>query len=405
MSPFLFASFQTPAIDLRQAPAVVETHRLQLTPVLDGRLAEEEWDELGASGLAKTYLQWEPGAIHVAVAGEGTTNRDLLVSLDGAGDGWLVGKDNLEARIGMRDGKPFVKLRLLDATRVAGPVYRDIPNLEAACVAAIGPDGTIEATIGDPGLGLLPKTDGPISARLDVVPSDTPPPAPYEPRTLTPLTLGDVRDAGLPSGLKVKVDYNDIATVPGETATVRFGVSGAPLPRRVAIRSEGLAREATSAMETPFPASGKRGASVTYRTPVLPGATLGYRIARATITGADDVASIVQASYRIAPPADVRLNDPRLGPSDRDRSVKVGFTVFGNSRGRQGGEVTIFAPPEYRVLNGDEKQRVRLYEPRRGLLKSFGLLIPANSLGVVPIRFALTMEGKTFEIVRYLTID
>ena len=332
--------------------------------------------------------------------------QDLLVSVDPGGDGWLVGRDNLQARIGVRDGKPVIDIELLDATNVTGPTYRSIAGMAAASRVAIGPDGTIEASIVDPGLGLLPTKPGKLAVRIDPIAPEIPTPAANVPRTLTGLTLVDERDAGFPSGFKVKTDFNDIATIPGETATVRFAFSGTPMPKRVALRTEGLGREATSAMELPFPESRKGVARVEYKTRVQPDATLGYRVARATLTGADGVPSVVQASFRVAPLADVVLNDTTLKPSTQDRSIKVGFTVFGNSSKRLSGHTTIsVAGGGYRVLNGDESQKVGLFEPRRGLPRSFGLFVPANARGTVPIRFGMEIGGKKFEIVRYLTID
>lgn len=404
MSPLLLLALQAPApLDLRTAPVVAEPTRIELTPKLDGKIEDEEWDAFGTSGDVKTYLQWEPGALHVA--GATAAGRDLLVSIDPGGDGWLVGANNLEARIGLRDGKPFVKLRVLDATNVAGPTYREIPDLEAASSAVVGPDGTIEATIGDPGLGLLPLKGGKLAVRIDAIPSAEPSPAANEPRALAPLVLADDRAAALPTGLSVKTDFNDIAAVPGETAQVRFTFTGTPLPRRIALRTEGLGREATSAVELPFPSAGKHGTSVEYKTGVAPDASLGYRIARATLTGGDGVPSVVQASYRIAPLADIVINDTHLKSSAQDRSLKVGFLVFGNSSRRLSGRATITVPGGYRVLNGDETQKITLFEPRRGLPKSFGLFVPANSKGTVPVRVAMELNGKKFDVVRYVTID
>lgn len=408
MSPLLLFAFQTPvpapvALDLRQAPAVAEPTRIELTPRLDGKIEDEEWDALGASGDVKTYLQWEPGALHVA--GAAMAGKDLLVSVDPGGDGWLVGSDNLEARIGVKDGKPFVRLRILDATNVAGPTYREIPGMEAASAVAVGPDGTIEATIGDPGLGLLPLKGAKLAIRVDAIPSGDPALAANEPRALTPLLLADTRSAALPTGLGVKTDFNDIPAVPGETAQVRFAFTGAPMPKRIALRTEGLGREATSATELPFPSAGKRGVSVEYKTGIAPDASLGYRVTRATLTGSDGVPSVVQASYRIAPLVDIVLNEPHLKPSAQDRSLKIGYTAFGNSSRRLSGRATISVPGGYRILNGEESQKITLFEPRRGLPKSFGLFIPANARGTVPIRFAMEINGKKLEAVRYVTID
>ena len=403
MSPLLLLALQSPPSDLRQPPVVAETTRIELTPKLDGKIEDEEWDALETSGETKTYLQWEPGEIHVAAAA--AAGKDLLVSIDPGADGWLVGRDNLEARIGVREGKPFVKLRILDATNVAGPSYREIANLEAASRVAVGEDGTIEATIRDPGLGLLPTKPGRLAVRVDPIDAASPTLAPNEPRILTALTLADSRSDALPTGLKVKTDFNDIATVPGETATVRFAFTGGPMPKRAALRSEGLAREATSATELPFPADGKRGASLEYKTRVQPDASLGYRVARATLTGADGVPSVVQASYRIAPPVDIDLNETTLRASAQDRSIRVGYVAYGNSSRRLSAKASISVEGGFRILNGDESQKLALFEPRRGLPRSFGLFVPANSRGTLPIHFAVEADGKRFEIVKYLTIE
>ena len=403
MSPLLLLALQAPALDLRQAPVVPATTRIQLTPRLDGKIDDEEWDAFTEAEGVKTYLQWEPGALHVAASG--AMGKDILVSIDTNGDGWLVGKDNLEARIGQRDGKPFVRLVLLDATNVAGPTYREIPNLGVASTVVVGADGTLEATLGDPGLGLIAPKAGRLAVRVDLVPADAPAIPANEPRALATLSLGDWRAVALPSGLKAKVDFNDIATVPGENVALRFGFTGGPAPKRIAMRTEGLGREATGSSEQPFPEMGGKGASVEYKTGVQKDAMIGYRLARATVTGADGVPGVVQASYRIAPLADIRLNDPTLKPSDKDRALRVGFTVLGNSRERMAGRTTISVPGSFRILNGGDTQKIALFEPRRGLPKSFGLLVPANARGVVPITFAMELEGKKFEVVRYVTID
>lgn len=409
MSPLFLLLFQdptpapTPALDLRQAPVVAEVERIQLTPKIDGKIDEEEWDPLGSSGDAKTYFQWEPGAIHVAATG--AVGKDLLVSVDPGGDGWLVGSNNLEVRIGLRDGKPVVKLRLLDATNVAGPTYRDIPNVEIASSAMISPDGTIEATIVDPGLGLLPLKGGKFAARVDVIATDAPSVGANEPRMLAPLKLDQERAAALPGGLKTKIDFNDIPVVPGDGLSIRFSFNGEPMPKRIALRTEGLGREATSASEMPFVDNGKKSARIDYKTQVQPGATLGYRIARATLTDADGVPSIVQASYRISAPADVELRETRLRKSDKDRSLKMGYTIFGNARRLQEGKVSISVPEGFRILNGDDEQNLKRFEPRLGLPKSFGLFVPANSTGTVPIKFAFELDKKKFEVVRYVTVD
>jgi hypothetical protein len=408
MSPLLLLVLQQPTtpatpVDLRQAPVVAETNRIRLTPRIDGKIEEEEWDALGTSGETKTYLQWEPGVLHIAASG--AMGKDLLVSIDPGSDGWLVGKNNLEARIGLRDGKPTIKLRILDATNVSGPTYREIDNLEAPSKVAIGEDGTIEVSIVDPGLDLLPEKGGKLSARIDVVASDTPALLANEPRSLTQLDLQTFRAAALPAGLKAKADFTDVPVVPGGDLNLRFGFTGDAMPKRIAMRSEGFAKDVSSAFEIPFPTNGKKGVNVEYKTKIQSEALPGYRIARASITGADGIPAILQASFRIAPPLDIELKDTHLKISDKDRSIKVGFQARGNSRRRLAADAVISAPTPYRILNGDDTQKILLAEPRLPLSKSFGLFIPTGSKGTVPVTFTMTIGKNKVEVVKYITID
>lgn len=415
MVPLLLLHFQEPTtpapapttppavVDLRQAPTIAEPTRLKLTPVLDGKLAEEEWDPFGESNGSKTFLQWEPRVLYVAATA--TTGKDLVVSIDPDSDGWLVGKNNLEARVTVKDGKPVVTVHFLDATNVAGPVWREVPGLSEASKAAIGTDGTIELAIVDPGLDLLPKKEGKLAARVDLVPTGSTFGEPNALRALAPLKAEDVRATALPSGLKAKVDGNERSAIPGEEAQIHFEFEGAPLPRRFAVRTEGLGRDATNANEVPLPAKAKESIGLDYRTGIAQDAPIGYRIARATITGADGVAAIVQASYRFAPLIDLELNDNRLKVSDKDRSVHLGFVAIGNTNRRVDGNVTITAPQNFRIPNGDDTQRLYLAEPRLPLRKGFDLFIPANATGVFPIVFSAKFGKQTVETVRYIVIE
>src|SRR5579862_6909494 len=61
------------------APTVVETQRIELTPKIDGKIDDEEWDPFSTSGPVKTYFQWEPGVIYAAATGP--AGQDMLVSL------------------------------------------------------------------------------------------------------------------------------------------------------------------------------------------------------------------------------------------------------------------------------------------------------------------------------------
>src|SRR4051794_27770199 len=92
------------------AQAVAESNRIAVTPKINGKLDEEEWDPLASDAATKTFFQWEPGRLHAAAAVP--NGEDMVVSIDARGNGWLIGSDNLEIRVGSKDGKTTFAARL-----------------------------------------------------------------------------------------------------------------------------------------------------------------------------------------------------------------------------------------------------------------------------------------------------
>ena len=109
--------------------SVRETTRLALTPKLDGKLSEEEWDRFAIIDGVQTYFQWQPGKLHGAATLP--VGKDLVASFDLQGDGWLVGADNVEVRISWNKGAPTVRERILDATEVSQPKWVEVATADA----------------------------------------------------------------------------------------------------------------------------------------------------------------------------------------------------------------------------------------------------------------------------------
>ncbi|RYG38900.1 hypothetical protein EON81_02420 [bacterium] len=383
------------------APAAVEATRIALTPVLDGRLEEEEWDPFATEGSGKTYLQWEPGGLHLAAhVGPG---YEIVASFDLANDGWLKGKDNLELRIAP-DGS--VKARIVDATPTSGPVWIDIPGFQLSTKVVAGPE-TIEASIMDPGLGLLPeKTGSKIGVRVDLVPIGSAVMEAYMPRVATPVSLAFYRAAGLPTGLKFEPENESKSVVPGQTVRLRFTYSGKNDMglQRLNLRSEGPARMATSLIEVPFPTFDRKNrAFVDYDTPVASGASLGYRIARGSLTGADGIPSVMQVSYRIADPADAQLVLDRIPVAETDRSMKRNYYLRSNSGRPVNGKMKIELPAPLRILNGNDRN-VPLGTSRSRIRQGFELFVPGGASGTFPVTFRFNIEGREYVQTQYLTV-
>ncbi|HQU19658.1 MAG TPA: hypothetical protein PLA92_11485, partial [Fimbriimonadaceae bacterium] len=77
----LLAAVSTVGQETFATPFEIETpERLMLTPFVDGVLETAEWDSLGDAGGAVSYLQWEPGVLHLAATSP--FGREIVFSLD-----------------------------------------------------------------------------------------------------------------------------------------------------------------------------------------------------------------------------------------------------------------------------------------------------------------------------------
>lgn len=388
---------------------VAEPNRLALTPVLDGKLGDEEWDPLYASTDTKTYLQWEPGQIHVAATGP--AGRDLVVSLDLGANGWLVGKDNLEVRVATVSGTPTVTARLLDATNVAGPTWQTIAGIGMASKAVVSGDATnqtVEVSIVDPAIGYIWERAGQkMAVRADFVPSGDAPAEPFLPRSLAPIQLVNNRAAALPSGLRYGVERADRPVVPGDGAIVRFTFEskGSLGLKKLDLRASGLLKDTTTQTSLPFPAFDNKGrAFKDYTTKIPADAQLGYRVAKATITGGDGVPGVVETSFRVAPDFDIDLIQEKLQPNPKDRGIRMNFYMQSFANRSLSGEISLQVPTGFRVMNGGDQQKFTINDRRGRIRKGFDLFIPGEATGTFPILFTIVEKGKRVTHTSYVNI-
>ncbi len=400
---------QTPAAPaFSSAFTVAEPNRLAITPKLDGILSDEEWDPLSSDAATKSYFEWEPGKLHVAASVP--SGSDLIVSFDFDNNGWLVGRDNLEVRLSSQGGKAAMSARVLDATNVSGPRWIDIPGFALASSAAIGADGTntvYEASFSDPGLVVLSTSEGSkISLRFDAAPSTTPPTEAVAPRVLTPVSLVTYRAAAVPTGLRWAPESTGRVVLPGDETRIRLTFNGDDKLglKKIDLRSEGLARDMTSEMILPFPDFDKKGRSyVDYPTLVRKEADLGYRVLRGTLTAGDNVNSILETSYRIAPLTDIDLVHERIPTSAKLVERRLAFYVDSNSPGRLAGTVTVELPAPMRLLSGGTQQ-FRIMEPRGKTRMVFSAEVLPNTVGTFPIKFTTDMGGARVQTTEFVTI-
>lgn len=392
-------------------PQVVKNKdRLALTPKIDGIFSPEEWDPFAPIEGGEAHFQWEPKKLYVAAVLP--IGKDLVVSLDLKGNGWLVGDDNLSVRVSWTGTTAAVSMALLDASNPSGPVWVEIPDfMKSVKVAATAGAATwcVELALVDPGRKLLPRTaNHSMGVRCDAIDSSVKDLPPYVPRPVTMVKLGMERGINFPEGLKWKPEFRGRTVVPGASTRVRFtfnGGEGLGL-KRIEMRTEGLAEDVTTLKAQPFPAFDRKNrAFVDYNTVVAPSATYGYRVVRATIQRIQGEPIVCQASYEIAPPVSFDLILPKkLVASDKPRTIKVSVYIRSNVSGRVDGTFVVDPPQGWEAGRGSDKTFI-IYASRGSVRKVFDLTIPPGSKGAYPIRFVADLGyGDTVEDLEYIEV-
>lgn len=405
----LSAAFQANGASMAAPEVFAEPTRLAATPKLDGKLDNEEWDPLYSDGPLQSFFSWEPGQLHVAA--KLPVGQDLVFSLDRDANGWLVGDDNLEVRVGMKDGKPVIHCRLLQASGPAGARWADGADYEKASSASASVDGntwTAEVNIGDPGTDLLPMKPRTIAIRVDKVAFDAPTPEAAYPRGMTPVNLSFDRTAGLPAGLVWNPQTVPTRVVtPGDSIRIRHTFKGAwdMKLKRVDIRNEGAIKDITNGSGVPFPAWDKKArAYVDYNTDITRDAPFGWYANRVALTADDGVTSLIETSFRIAPLVDFDLAKERILSMDKPRVQRFSYFVQSNSNKRLDGVTSVTPPTGWREVSGSNKGFI-IYSSRARIRRTFEVEIPAKVTGAFPFKFTADIGGRIVEQTLWLNVQ
>lgn len=398
---------QTPAA-FTIAPVITNPLRLAMTPKLDGKLEEEEWDPF-ASTSCDGYLQWQPGKIHVGA--KLAVGQDLLVSLDLAGDGWLRGSDNVELRVKWNGTAPEIAARRLDGARPEGPAWMDAASIVGSAKAAGAVEGDkwmVEVILTDPGTNLLPEKSGAqIGARLDAVAPTDLFTEPYLPRAVAMVNLVMDRAGNLPTGFKWSPEFKGRSVVPGESFRIRMTFNGTDMLdfKRIDLRTEGLAKNQTSSSGYPFPSFDRKGrAFVDYETAVQSDADEGWRVLRGTITDGAGHTTLLQTSYEIAPVVQFDFDLPtKLASSSEPQKLRLSTYIRSNTKKRVTGIFRIAPSTVFTVDNGADKPFV-IYNARGSKRQVFEVTVPGGFKGALPITLVAEVGTITHEETVWLNI-
>ncbi|MBL8047917.1 MAG: hypothetical protein JNJ45_04475 [Chthonomonas sp.] len=387
--------------------AVPELNRIALTPAIDGRLDDEEWDALSETPELKSYLQWEPGALYLAsVAPEG---KDVVFSLDMDGDGWLVGKNNLEVRLSWADGDVKASCRTLDATRAQEPSWVSAPWIEQTMTArALNAGGMWSVEV-----KLLPieipsfEMGRTIGVRADAFGPGESTNATDLIRRVSPVTMRFDRSRGLPNGMEWEPETLARNVTPSDNFRIRMNFrrpKDAEL-ERVYCRTMGLGRASTVAFEMPFPEFDRKGRSfVDYSTKVARTATHGYRVMETKIRGAQQEDITIQTSYAVRPTYGVEgkvSGEPVMSPDVQVIDANVMVKSYTDTRLR--GKISLSLPSGWAAKKGGEANL--MIHQIRGVQKlPVKLVVPAGTQGLHTVMVDVSYNGETTSTPMYVLI-
>lgn len=408
-------------INYRERPQYpFDPQRLKLRPTLDGVISDNEWTPLYTVGdravKGTVYLNWDDDNLYVAARMD--SPGWFVVNVDGNGDGWLRGQDNLElviAPVGAASVAP-VTVRLLDAsvTRDA-PVWNETvvsPSLVGIAARQVASGQVVEASIPRGVAGIAPRAGAQLGFRADFVPAGISPAAtaPYEPRLLLDVTLTEAKVVAAP-GVVPRLTLEDSALVPGQTLFATLDLSN-QLDQQRGVRSVtwtgvGAAESYVKLLRevNVQPLKGLKTLRLRYSSPLPEDAVPGFY--QFSVSATLDDGSVVSstASFSIeeaftitleADPSDIVL----IGPTP----VKLNVTLTSAAPGFKRAQVTVEPPASWEV-KGKASRSVNVHRENSVVRVPYTATIPsATQAGEYRVDARVTWRGKTWVTHRTIRV-
>jgi hypothetical protein len=391
---------------------IEKTDRIALTPKLTGTIKPELWDLLTVKDGLTTYMQWEPGVLYAAA--KVPKGKDLVVSLDLTGKGWLAGKENIELRFSWDGQVPRVTFRRLDLSNPNEPRWLE-DSIMAKSVYALGSEGekTWDVEFKLLGVGLSPMTIGKnIGLRFDAVKKGHETPVGYIPRALTTVRLVMNRSTELPEGLKWDATFKKARNVAfGEPISVRLDfqhLKGAKTAdfRKVSLRSQGVDDEIITSITQPFPGFNRKGrAYLNYLATMPYQSTAGYRVLRANLESPEGKTTTLEASYHVCDPILFDVNLPtNLVSKNEGQILRGSVTLRSQSMYKLNGVFTLEVPEGWTVTKGKNK-KFAIFSNGIAHIK-LELIVPKGAKGLIPLTYKADLgERVVQQTILYPILD
>lgn len=411
MTPTLVSALLIAGQDqfLLKPQAGIDPLRLAISPIRDGVVTDQEWDQFAETPGGPTFFQWEPGKLHFGAKPK--PGQEVVVSLDANGDGWLVGDDNLEIRIRLQGEELATEVRQLDASDRSGPAWV-VPRLMPNSIQVVGKNSTaywnMEATFLAAGFSKEVKEDSRVGIRVDIVPEGTETGPAYLPRNLSFLRMRFDKSRNLFSGVVWRPGIRNRAVARLDPLKFDFDFEldpDAPAIQSVDVVGEGYARDAINQVTVPFPALDRRGrAKVSYSSEIKNTAVGGYRVLRATMLAADGRIAQIRTSFRIADLVDFDFGLPTtVRFSENPQVVKGVVTIVSRGEGKINGKFKMRLPDSWSGRRGQQEDFL-IYYPRGAAKVTIEYSIPGGASGTFPVELTATVGEHEIQKVVYITV-
>jgi hypothetical protein len=399
---------QPPATFASAPQSLVSQSRLALTPILDGTLAQEEWEQLTESNGRPLAMQWEPEVFYWG--GKLKKGEALVVTLDSRGDGWLEGDDNYEIIYRYGEGTVTGQVRRMSARQINGPQWietRVFPTSHRIKASATTDEWTVEAAF-TPTEGQTPDVGQRVGIRMDVVANDQAEIPPFFPRALNFVRLQWDTSNNLFSGLSWRPQLSSRSFAREDQVRLRYNFvvsPEGPALRTIDVRPEGLATGVMSSTSNPFPRLGRGGrAFVDYESKIDGRATNGYRVLRATLTTVGGQQSELRTSFRIADLLDIDVNVPQtLELRGESRLFRGAVVLRSQASGRMDGQLSLEVPSEWSISRG-QNSRFQIYNTRGSWRGGIDFIIPRGTNGVFPLTFTAKIGERIITRTKYILV-
>lgn len=394
------------------AAAIPDTEILARTPVVDGTLAEGEWDTfyvLASDGWnATAYADWDFSNLYIAAKSDKPV--DLTVALDARADGWFHGDDNFEIVVVWgKEGAPEVKASRYDSRSSKTPDPSKLSDTETALISAkTGSAGgvyCVELQIPVSfarELKLRPRARLGLNVMLKV--------SNQESNWMPTGRVGDVNECTLVTKkfatlkpLELGFDLRSMSVARGDTLTGKFHLTnsgGEPLDvRSFVIGGEGRAGEYLSSQRVRIEGlAPKQHVSHPIGTLIPSDMPKGFWAMGAEVRSGNGKIGAALVSFEVVDPFDAVLRLPNSPIKAGTKEVTILVNLKNNSRKVLWGSAKITLPAGWEIWRNRHTQQFGVAAAGGETSVRFIARPPLGQLGDVPVQVAVT-AGKESKIL------